>query len=235
MRKSAAFQLSRRRPPVIAGVGGITTRASIGNLRAAERAGADAVSVVAPSFISITQEELYRHFRAVAEARRTVSDEKPVWPVLQWYAYEGGRFPTPTEMRCMAFLAVAAGAKGLTWYSFYHGYKTDAAHWPDMQAIGRELRGVEDVVLAPEAQIRLETDPAEPPVEMLIKRGATGLHVVLVNYSDQPLQGLRLSFPVDVTSARDRLSGETYPLTGNTLHLDLEAYQPMVLDVAVDP
>ncbi|HCU35388.1 MAG TPA: 4-hydroxy-tetrahydrodipicolinate synthase [Armatimonadetes bacterium] len=57
-----------RRPPVIAGVGGITTRASIGNLRAAERAGADAVSVVAPSFISITQEELYRHFRAVAEA-----------------------------------------------------------------------------------------------------------------------------------------------------------------------
>ena len=58
----------RRRLPVIAGVGGITTRESIRNLRAAERAGADAVSVVAPSFISITQEELYRHFRTVAEA-----------------------------------------------------------------------------------------------------------------------------------------------------------------------
>lgn len=172
--------------------------------------------------------------RAVHEARRTVSDEKPVWPVLQWYAYEGGRFPAPTEMRCMAFLAVAAGAKGLTWYSFYHGYKNDAAHWPDLQAIGRELRGIEDIVLAPEADIRLATDPAEPPVEMLLKQSPNGLHLVLVNYSDQPLQGLRLTFPVDVTSARDRLSGETYPLTGNTLHVDLAAYQPMVLDVAVE-
>jgi len=58
----------KRRPLVIAGVGGITTRASIENLRAAERAGADAVSVVAPSFISISQDELYRHFRTIAEA-----------------------------------------------------------------------------------------------------------------------------------------------------------------------
>ncbi len=56
------------RVPVFAGVGGVTTRASLANLRAAENGGADGVSVITPSFISPGQEELYAHFRAIAEA-----------------------------------------------------------------------------------------------------------------------------------------------------------------------
>jgi len=54
--------------PVLAGVGAVTTRAALTNLRAAEEAGADGVSVVTPYFISPGQDELYDHFRAIAEA-----------------------------------------------------------------------------------------------------------------------------------------------------------------------
>lgn len=56
------------RVPVFAGVGAVTTRASLANLRAAENAGADGVSIITPSFISPSQEELYTHFRTIAEA-----------------------------------------------------------------------------------------------------------------------------------------------------------------------
>lgn len=65
---AAYVEAAAGRIPVFAGVGGVTTRASLANLHAAENAGADGVSVIAPSFISPGQEELYTHFRTIAEA-----------------------------------------------------------------------------------------------------------------------------------------------------------------------
>ncbi|MEA3403230.1 MAG: sugar-binding protein [Armatimonadota bacterium] len=169
--------------------------------------------------------------RAVRSARRTVNDEKPVWAVLQWYGYEGGRFPTAGEMRCMAFLAVAAEAKGVIWYSFYHGYKRDRKQWPDMQRIGLELRACEDVVLAPKA--KLQPGLAEDsPVETLLKRAGEGrLHLVAVNPEDRPLEDVRLVLGEGVASATDRLSGEAVEVEGQTLVLDFAPYHPMVVDV----
>jgi len=56
------------RVPVIAGAGTITTKQSIAFAREAERAGADAISLVTPYFIAPSQEELYHHLRTVAES-----------------------------------------------------------------------------------------------------------------------------------------------------------------------
>ncbi len=56
------------RVPVIAGAGAITTRQSIAFARDAERAGADALSLVTPYFIAPSQEELHQHLLTVAES-----------------------------------------------------------------------------------------------------------------------------------------------------------------------
>jgi len=56
------------RVPVIAGAGAITTGQSISFARDAERAGADALSLVTPYFIAPSQEELYQHLLSVAES-----------------------------------------------------------------------------------------------------------------------------------------------------------------------
>ena len=55
------------RVPVYAGTGAITTREVITLNRIAEEAKVDAVSVLTPMFISPNQEELYLHFKTVAE------------------------------------------------------------------------------------------------------------------------------------------------------------------------
>jgi 4-hydroxy-tetrahydrodipicolinate synthase len=64
----AAVKFAKGRIPVIAGTGGNATREAIELTRIAQRAGADYSLSVVPYYNKPTQEGLYRHFRAIAEA-----------------------------------------------------------------------------------------------------------------------------------------------------------------------
>lgn len=65
---AAVVEETAGRVPVYAGTGAITTAEVIKLNRLAEQAGVSAVSVITPYFISPTQEELYRHYMAIADA-----------------------------------------------------------------------------------------------------------------------------------------------------------------------
>ena len=62
------LQLAAGRLPVIAGSGANSTREAIELTRAAAEAGADACLLVTPYYNKPTQEGLYRHYCAIAEA-----------------------------------------------------------------------------------------------------------------------------------------------------------------------
>ncbi len=62
--------VARGRAKVMAGTGSNSTAEAIEYTRHAEQAGADAALVVAPYYNKPTQEGLYQHFKAVAEATR---------------------------------------------------------------------------------------------------------------------------------------------------------------------
>ncbi|MFL5244245.1 MAG: 4-hydroxy-tetrahydrodipicolinate synthase [Gemmataceae bacterium] len=58
----------RKRVPVYAGTGAETTRETIRLTRMAEREGADGVSIITPYFIQPNQQEIYDHYRRIAES-----------------------------------------------------------------------------------------------------------------------------------------------------------------------
>ena len=64
----ACIRAARGRVPVIAGAGSNSTEEAISLTRNAAKAGADAALVVTPYYNKPTQEGLYQHFRAVAQA-----------------------------------------------------------------------------------------------------------------------------------------------------------------------
>src|SRR5437868_13707677 len=59
---------AKGRVPVIAGAGSNSTKDAISLAQHAEKAGADAVLVVAPYYNKPTQEGLYQHFKAINDA-----------------------------------------------------------------------------------------------------------------------------------------------------------------------
>jgi len=64
----AAVNYAAKRIPVIAGTGGNSTREAIHLTEFAKRAGADCALSVVPYYNKPTQEGMYQHFRAIAEA-----------------------------------------------------------------------------------------------------------------------------------------------------------------------
>ena len=62
------IEAAKGRVPVIAGTGSNNTSEAIGLTRYAKKAGADASLVVTPYYNKPTQEGLYRHYRALADA-----------------------------------------------------------------------------------------------------------------------------------------------------------------------
>jgi 4-hydroxy-tetrahydrodipicolinate synthase len=70
---TVAVDETKGRVPIYAGTGAITTRESVERTKIAAECGADAVSVLTPMFISPSQEQLVRHYQAIA-----ASTELPV-------------------------------------------------------------------------------------------------------------------------------------------------------------
>src|SRR6201993_752937 len=63
-----AVEVAKGRVPVIAGAGSNSTEEAIDLARHAKQAGADATLVVTPYYNKPTQEGMYLHFRAIADA-----------------------------------------------------------------------------------------------------------------------------------------------------------------------
>ena len=64
----ACVEVSKGRVPVVAGAGSNNTQEAVGLVQHAEKVGADAVLVVTPYYNKPTQEGMYQHFKAIAEA-----------------------------------------------------------------------------------------------------------------------------------------------------------------------
>jgi 4-hydroxy-tetrahydrodipicolinate synthase len=67
---ATAVEHVNHRVPVYAGTGAETTREVVRLTQMAEREGADGVSIITPYFVSPTQQEIYDHYRRIAEHTR---------------------------------------------------------------------------------------------------------------------------------------------------------------------
>lgn len=139
-----------------------------------------------------------------------MAGRKPVHVVPQSFGSEQGpqtwwRMPTAEEERCMGYLALVHGAKGLFYYRFdvqrYDRALADAGKWPwptigylpDLQPASwaglantaRELRDLAPVILAAAPAARATADT--PALHVALRQTGGGLTLIAVNPTEEPL------------------------------------------------
>ncbi|HEY3298980.1 MAG TPA: hypothetical protein VGK34_10025 [Armatimonadota bacterium] len=142
-----------------------------------------------------------------ALANASVGNHKPVWVVPQgfaWYQFNStnpdrghvptdeelrtGRAPNYEESRCMAYLAIANGAKGLVYFSYYNlrvlpNYEE---LWTGLKKIAKEVEVLSPVLLSPEDLGKVSCSPAGVTIHTKLKRLDGQLYLIAVNAENVP-------------------------------------------------
>jgi hypothetical protein len=154
----------------------------------------------------------------------TTSSRKPLWIAIQSYQHprKDARFPTPAEYRCLAYLSVINGVKGLWFYTGsgqrdYQGKpagllnRPEEGHWDYVQKLVGELREFSPVIMAPACAVSLTLLPAGAPVEFTTREREGKRYLIAANKSDRQ-QSVRFHGPA-LAGKRAELLFESHPAT----------------------
>ena len=143
-------------------------------------------------------------FRELSEAGNPV---KGVWPLLQQFKGCKGwkRFPTRSELKAMAYIAITGGGHGLAWYTYTLkkpetdnlGAADDPGRWEDLAGVTRELSSIQDDLASrttrQQPKVTIVNGPARDgfgygAIRFLLKEGSgKGPLLVAVNAALEPV------------------------------------------------
>ena len=156
-----------------------------------------AIDVAAPYLYPVPYQPIRSVGEAVGRASLASGGKKPLIPILQIFTWTvNDRYPTAAELKCMVWLSLIHGARGIGYYSFNHvtGKKgvTFAQEqpevWASLKDVNAELAQLGPFLLdsAPDASVTLNERGAG--VEMhAVSRDGSRL-VLLANPTDAAME-----------------------------------------------
>lgn len=148
------------------------------------------IDVSAPYLYPVPYQPISSVGDAVARARKASNGKKPLLPVLQIFVWEAkDRYPTPAELRCMAFLALVEGAHGIGYYSYGSitgRPKTTIAAaqpelWKSVKKLNHDIADIGPRLLSGTEANDLTLGEGIPSAKMKLVREKDGLLAVIVN------------------------------------------------------
>jgi len=142
-------------------------------------------------------------------AKTAVALHKPIWLVPQafgWYQYTSenkdrghapseaelkeGRAPTYEESRCMTYLALTHGAKGLIYYCYYdlRVLPQYQEMWGWLKSIAAEVKTLSPVLLSPDDRGVATCLPPNGKIDTRLKQQGGRLYLIAVNTTTEPSQ-----------------------------------------------
>ena len=161
----------------------------------------------------------------------------PVWGILQCFGYTGGtwRVPTFEECRCMTYLALAAGVKGIIYYTYADPGFNVTQHpelWSGMKTLPAEMKVLEPFLLGGKLT---ELESGAPDVYASQWRLGKRTLICVVNSSQKESRSvsIRLKGPVG-TRALAALPGQPWDMTleGSTIVGQMQPLQVSVCEVS---
>jgi len=178
----------------------------------------------------------------VAGAVKAVEKDKPVWAIPQafdWNVWNTGKVngvhrPTNEEERCMTYLALVHGAKGIIYWAhtaskYYIRDYPD--HWAYMKKLAGEMHDLTPVLLTPDSQVMPGLEPKDAPVDIMVKQLGGETYVFAVNHDTKAcavklsLPGMTASVPVEVLFEKRSVAAENGAWQDDSTPLEVHVYK----------
>jgi hypothetical protein len=143
----------------------------------------------------------YQPIRSVGEAVRRASaasaGRKPLLPILQIFTWTAtDRYPRPAELKCMVYLSLIHGARGIGFYSYNHvtGKKgvtfaqDQPKLWASLKEINAELAQLGPFILEASEDISIAFGDKDPGVGLLVLEHESVHWVLFANPNEHPLE-----------------------------------------------
>jgi len=212
----------------------------------------DTTDVLGVDPYPIPQSPVTRVNEWMESANAATQGHRPTWLVPQafaWYQYQpegsnrgripteaelkSGRAPTYEEERCMTYLALAHGAKGLIYYCYYdlRVLPQYLEMWGWMKRIAAEVKALSPVLLSPEDLGPARLAPTTGPVHTKLKRAGGRLYLIAVNAGREPCQ-VTFELPSKPPAQVEVMfEGRTAPTQGMKLAADFKPLEVHVYDL----
>lgn len=153
------------------------------------------LDVSAPYLYPLPHQPVRSVGEAMARANAASAGRKPLLPVLQLFVWKPeDRYPSPAELKCMAYLSLIHGADGIGYYSYnYVTGKTGTniareqpELWRSVKAINAEVKQIGEFLFdsVPDPAIKVTARESAVDWRAATKGGTTVL--LLANTSSEP-------------------------------------------------
>jgi len=205
--------------------------------RGADIAGADIYPVPEPQAQSNLPNKTISVVGDEADKNRSaVNDEKPIFMVLQAFAWRmlwraddpEAVHPTFAQQRYMAYNAILHGARGILYWGAQYTPKPSAA-WAAVKTIVSELSRMHAVLVAPPGGGDLRVASDTDSVEGVLRRVGNELYLICVNNVDREAEVTVSGLPADAGSLRVLFEpGRSCEVRNGELSLHMPGYGVVV-------
>ena len=202
------------------------------------------LDVSAPYLYPVPYQPVRSVGEAVERANTATGGKKPLLPILQLFTWQAkDRYPTPAELRCMAYLSLIHGANGIGYYSYNNvtGKKgTNIAKeqpelWQTVKQINSEIAEIHPWLLE-DNKVSVVLQEGAPEVEFRALGGGGKILLLLANTASVAKTAV-LRFPPQVATRSKRSlkplgGGKATLFEGSQAKIALEPNQALGLIVS---
>lgn len=186
------------------------------------------IDVAAPYLYPLPYQPVKSVGEAVKRANVAGGGKKPILPVLQLFVWKPeDPYPTPAELKCMAYLALIHGGDGIAYYSYnYVAGKTGTniakeqpELWKSVKALNAEVKQIGEFLMGGQPEPAVKMPDKNPAIEWRAVSRKDDTLLLLANTSADA-QTTKIQLPAAIKSLR-RLNGGDVSISNGTLELKL--------------
>lgn len=196
--------------------------------------------------------------RACDAARISTYGLKPFWAVIQvhtpsaYYGYQPTPPPTATQIRVMAYMAIARGARGIFFFSYFDLFRllpnsTENemeifnSRWPGVASVGKEITQLFPTLLNGK-EIVLDGDEIPPDLSIRAWTRGDYVEILIVNSSKEKAHIWQTNMPAGkwkkievIQNPQEESDYVSASWKGNKLSIGLDSYGAALVRVKKKP